>query len=158
MTPLLTTIVLFGLLIALLFFGAPLIVCIGLPTAAVMLLSGMPVATFAQRMFVAVDSFTMMAIPFFMLAGKLMEVGGMSRRIVRFANALVGWLKGGLAHVVIVACAFFGALSGSAAATCAAIGSTLIPDMKKKVILPTSLPDLRQLRAAWVLSFLRVSR
>ena len=83
-------------------------------------------------MFVAVDSFTMMAIPFFMLAGKLMEVGGMSRRIVRFANALVGWMKGGLAHVVIVACAFFGALSGSAAATCAAIGSTLIPDMKKK--------------------------
>lgn len=67
-----------------------------------------------------------------MLAGKLMEVGGMSRRIVRFANALVGWMKGGLAHVVIVACAFFGALSGSAAATCAAIGSTLIPDMKKK--------------------------
>lgn len=132
MTPLVTTIVLFGLLLVLLFLGAPLIVCIGLPTAAVMLLSGMPVATFAQRMFVAVDSFTMMAIPFFMLAGNLMEIGGMSRRIVRFANALVGWMKGGLAHVVIVACAFFGALSGSAAATCAAIGSTLIPDMKKK--------------------------
>ena len=56
----------------------------------------------------------------------------MSRRIVRFANSLVGWLNGGLAHVIIVACAFFGALSGSAAATCAAIGSTLIPDMKKK--------------------------
>lgn len=132
MTPLVTTLVLFGLLVLLLYMGAPLVVCIGLPTAIVMLASGMPVATFSQRMFVAVDSFTMMAIPFFMLAGKLMEVGGMSRRIVRFANSLVGWMKGGLAHVVIVACAFFGALSGSAAATCAAIGSTLIPDMKKK--------------------------
>ena len=97
-----------------------------------MLLSGMNVAAFAQRMFVAVDSFTMMAIPFFMLAGKLMEVGGMSRRIVRFADCLVGWMTGGLAHVIVVASAFFGALSGSAAATCAAIGSTLIPDMKRK--------------------------
>ncbi|MGI5963531.1 MAG: TRAP transporter large permease [Lawsonibacter sp.] len=132
MTPLNTTILLFGMLLFLLFFNAPLIVAIGLPTALVMLMSGMNVATFGQRMFVAVDSFTMMAIPFFMLAGKLMEVGGMSKRIVRFANSLVGWMQGGLAHVVVVACAFFGALSGSAAATCAAIGSTLIPDMKKE--------------------------
>ena len=132
MTPLVTTLLLFGTLLLLLFFGAPLLVAIGLPTAVVMLLSGMNVAAFAQRMFVAVDSFTMMAIPFFMLAGKLMEVGGMSRRIVRFADCLVGWMTGGLAHVIVVASAFFGALSGSAAATCAAIGSTLIPDMKRK--------------------------
>ena len=132
MTPLVTTLILFGMLIVLLFFGAPLLVAIGLPTAVVMLLSGMNIVTFAQRMFVAVDSFSMMAIPFFMLAGKLMEVGGMSRRIVRFADCLVGWMRGGLAHVIVVASAFFGALSGSAAATCAAIGSTLIPEMKKK--------------------------
>jgi len=132
MTPLVTTLVLFGLLLVLLFFGAPLLVAIGLPTAVVMLMSGMKIAVFAQRMFVAVDSFTMMAIPFFMLAGKLMEMGGMSRRIVRFADGLVGWMTGGLAHVIVVASAFFGALSGSAAATCAAIGSTLIPDMKRK--------------------------
>lgn len=132
MTPLVTTLLLFGMLILLLFLGAPLLVAIGLPTAVVMLLSGMNVAAFAQRMFVSVDSFTMMAIPFFMLAGKLMEVGGMSRRIVRFADCLVGWMTGGLAHVIVVASAFFGALSGSAAATCAAIGSTLIPDMKRK--------------------------
>ena len=132
MTPLVTTLLLFGTLLLLLFFGTPLLVAIGLPTAVVMLLSGMNVAAFAQRMFVAVDSFTMMAIPFFMLAGKLMEVGGMSRRIVRFADCLVGWMTGGLAHVIVVASAFFGALSGSAAATCAAIGSTLIPDMKRK--------------------------
>ena len=77
MTPLVTTLILFGMLIVLLFFGAPLLVAIGLPTAVVMLLSGMNIVTFAQRMFVAVDSFSMMAIPFFMLAGQLMEVGGM---------------------------------------------------------------------------------
>lgn len=132
MSPLITTLILFGALAVLLWIGAPLLVAIGLPTAVVMLLSGMSPLVFAQRMFSAVDSFSMMAIPFFMLAGKLMEVGGMSRRIVRLANCLVGWMRGGLAHVIIVASAFFGALSGSAAATCAAIGSTLIPEMKKK--------------------------
>lgn len=132
MTPIATTIVLFGLLLLLLFFNVPLMVAIGLPTAVVMILSGMNPATLAQRMFSSADAFTLMAIPFFMFAGKLMEVGGMSKRIVRFANCLVGWMTGGLAHVIILASAFFGALSGSAAATCAAIGSTLIPDMKKQ--------------------------
>ena len=80
MTPLVTTLLLFGTLLLLLFFGAPLLVAIGLPTAVVMLLSGMNVAAFAQRMFVAVDSFTMMAIPFFMLAGGIMESGGISKQ------------------------------------------------------------------------------
>lgn len=132
MTAFSTAIVLFSLLVLFLFFNIPLIVAIGLPTFIVMFFSDMNIATLAQRMYVSVDSFTLMAIPFFMLAGKLMEIGGMSRRIVRFANCLVGWMRGGLAHVIVVASAFFGALSGSAAATCAAIGSTLIPEMKKK--------------------------
>ena len=132
MTPIETTIILFSLLLVLLFFNVPLMVAIGLPTAVVMIFSGMNPATLAQRMFSSADAFTLMAIPFFMFAGKLMEVGGMSKRIVRFANCLVGWMTGGLAHVIVLASAFFGALSGSAAATCAAIGSTLIPDMKKQ--------------------------
>lgn len=126
------TLILFGLLLLLLFFNVPLVAAIGIPTAIVMGLYGMNIATFAQRTYASVDSFTMMAIPFFMLAGKLMEVGGMSTRIVRFAEALVGWIAGGLAYVVIVASMFFGALSGSAAATCAAIGSIMIPEMKKR--------------------------
>lgn len=132
MTPVLTTFILFGLLLLFLFFNIPLVVAIGLPTLIGIFLSGMDIITVSQKMFSSVNSFTLMAIPFFMLAGKFMEIGGMSRRIVRFANCLVGWMRGGLAHVVVVSSAFFGALSGSAAATCAAIGSTLIPEMKEK--------------------------
>jgi C4-dicarboxylate transporter DctM subunit len=97
-----------------------------------MILYDMNTATFAQRAYASVDSFTMMAIPFFMLAGKLMEIGGMSTRIVRFAESMIGWISGGLAYVVVLASTFFGALSGSAAATCAAIGSIMIPEMKKR--------------------------
>ena len=132
MSSLTVTLILFSLLLLLLFLNVPLVVSIGLPTALIMLGSGMKVATLAQRTYTSVDSFTLMAIPFFMLAGKLMEVGGMSKRIVRLADCLVGWMAGGLAHVIVVASAFFGALSGSAAATTAAIGSTLIPEMKKR--------------------------
>ena len=132
MSILTVTLILFGLLVILLVLNVPLVAAIGVPTVVVMMLYGMNPATFAQRAYASVDSFSMMAIPFFMLAGKLMEVGGMSRRIVRFAEALIGWITGGLAYVVIVASTFFGALSGSAAATCAAIGSIMIPDMKKR--------------------------
>ena len=132
MSSLTITLILFSLLLLLLFFNVPLVVSIGLPTVLVMLMDGMKIATLAQRTYASVDSFTLMAIPFFMLAGKLMEIGGMSKRIVRLADCLVGWLSGGLAHVIVVASAFFGALSGSAAATTAAIGSTLIPEMKKR--------------------------
>ena len=131
MSSLTVTLILFSLLLLLLFLNVPLVVSIGLPTALIMLGSGMKVATLAQRTYASVDSFTLMAIPFFMLAGKLMEVGGMSKRIVRLADCLVGWMAGGLAHVIVVASAFFGALSGSAAATTAAIGSTLIPEKKR---------------------------
>ncbi len=132
MTPEVTAIALFVPLIIMLFLKVPLLAAIGAPTLVVMYLSGMDIATYGQRLFSAIDVFSLMAIPFFMLAGKLMEIGGMSRRLVRLCNCLVGWMRGGLAHVMIVASAFFGALSGSAAATCAAIGSTMIPDMKKE--------------------------
>ncbi|MDR0576487.1 MAG: TRAP transporter large permease [Candidatus Accumulibacter sp.] len=132
MTAATVTMLLFGLLIGLLVLNVPLVAAIGAPTALVMTLYDMNTATFAQRAYAAVDSFTMMAIPFFMLAGKLMEVGGMSRRIVRFAESIIGWIAGGLAYVVVLASTFFGALSGSAAATCAAIGSIMIPEMKKR--------------------------
>jgi C4-dicarboxylate transporter DctM subunit len=128
----LTIVILFGLMLALLFVNVPLVVAIGLPTVIVMLIDGMNPLVYAQRVFMAVDSFPLMGIPFFMLAGKIMEIGGMSKRIVRLADCLVGWMVGGLAHVVIVASAFFGALSGSGPATTAAIGSITIPEMKEK--------------------------
>lgn len=124
--------VLFGGLLIFLFFDFPLVAAIGIPTAVVMLLNDMNISVFAQRLYTAADSFTLLAIPFFMLAGKIMEYGGMSRRIVHLANSLVGWMTGGLGHVVVASCAFFGALTGSAPATTAAIGSVLIPEMKEK--------------------------
>lgn len=84
-----------------------------------------------QRMFNSMNSFSMMAIPFFILAGGIMEKGGVSKRLIDLATALVGWMPGGLAVVCFVASAFFGAISGSATATVAAIGSIMIPHMLK---------------------------
>jgi len=82
------------------------------------------------------DSFPLLAIPFFMLAGSLMTYGGISRRIVAMAECLVGFITGGLAMVTIVACMFFGAISGSAAATVSAIGSFMVPMMVEKKYNP----------------------
>ena len=136
-------IILFLILGILLFFNAPLVVAIGLSTIIVLLMEEYNIAIFAQRTLMAANSFPLLAIPFFMLAGKLMDVGGMSKRIVRLANCLVGWMTGGLGHVVVLASAFFGALSGSAPATTAAIGSTLIPEMKQKGFPPDYVAGLQ---------------
>jgi C4-dicarboxylate transporter DctM subunit len=84
-----------------------------------------------QRMFGGIDSFHLMAVPLFMFVGVIMEAGGISRRIVEFANSIVGWLPGGLAAVTIVSAMFFAGISGSAAADTAAVGAILIPAMKK---------------------------
>ncbi len=84
-----------------------------------------------QRMFSGTDSFHLMAVPLFMFVGVIMEAGGISRRIIDFANALVGWLPGGLAAVAIVSAMFFAGISGSAAADTVAVGAILIPAMKK---------------------------
>ncbi len=124
--------VLFGSLVVALILGVPIAVSIGLSVVVSFLFVDMPLAAMAQRMYAGVSTFTLMAIPFFMLAGALMETGGMSKRLVRFANSLIGMLAGGLAHVQILASMFFGALSGSAPATTAAIGSALIPEMSRR--------------------------
>ncbi|PID41181.1 MAG: C4-dicarboxylate ABC transporter permease [Proteobacteria bacterium] len=84
-----------------------------------------------QKMFGGADSFHLMAVPLFMYAGLLMEKGGISSRLIDFANSLVGWLPGGLAAVTIVSAMFFAGISGSAAADTAAVGALLIPAMKK---------------------------
>lgn len=86
----------------------------------------------AQCMFSSVDSFPLMAVPFFILAGALMEGGGLSRRLIRLATSIVGSTPGGLATVTVLACMFFGAISGSSPATVAAIGSIMIPAMVKE--------------------------
>lgn len=119
--------------VVLLALGAPIAVVLGASSVfALYFGSTFDMALSAQRMFNAVASFPLMAIPFFMLAGSLMEQGGISKRIIRFADALVGHLRGGLAIAGILACMIFAAISGSAVATVAAIGAIIIPEMLER--------------------------
>lgn len=90
-----------------------------------------PMLVIAQRMFTSVDSFPLMAIPLFMVAGSLMEGGGISRRLINFCNSLMGHFTGGLAMVAVLTCMLFAAISGSGPATVAAIGGIMIPEMEK---------------------------
>lgn len=114
-------------------FSVPIATSIGIAAALAIYIQGdIPVMVIAQRMFASLDSFPLMAIPFFILAGTLMEVGGISKRLVNLANSMVGHMTGGLAAVAVVTSMFFAAISGSSAATTAAIGSILIPAMVSK--------------------------
>lgn len=123
---------LFGIFLILIFINVPISISLGISSLVFFHFSdAMPFQMIPQRMFAALDSFPLMAAPFFILAGKLMEHGGISQRLIDFAQILVGRLKGGLAHVGIVTCMFFAALSGSGSATTAAVGSILIPHMVK---------------------------
>lgn len=125
--------VMFISLLLLLFLSVPVALSLGLASSISIVSDGnMPLMVLIQRMFAALDLFPLMAIPFFILAGALMETGGISRRLVNFANSLVGTMTGGLAVVTVVTAMFFSAISGSSAATTAAIGSILIPAMVKK--------------------------
>ena len=121
------------LLVIFLTCSLPIGISLGLATAITMYFtSGVPLTMIAQSAFTGIDSFPLLAIPFFMLAGSLMGHGGISKRIVGFAECLVGHMIGALAMVTIVACMFFAAISGSGPATVSAIGSFMIPAMKEK--------------------------
>lgn len=114
------------------FFGIPVVGAMGL--AAIVYIVGfmnIPLSIVANQMLGGVGSYTLMAIPFFIISGALMESGGISKRIISFSTALVGSLPGGLALVVIVASAFFAAMTGSGAACVAAIGGMMIPALVK---------------------------
>lgn len=122
--------ILFIVFVVLLVFGVPIALCLVAAGALVILAGGdISPIIIGQRMFGSLDSFTIMAIPLFMLAGNLMSSGGISRRLVNFCNAILGWMPGGLGVVAVFACMLFGALSGSPTATCAAIGSIMVPSM-----------------------------
>ncbi|MDR3331610.1 MAG: TRAP transporter large permease [Synergistaceae bacterium] len=123
------TAVLFISLIVLFALNVPIAIAIGASTLASVLVSPIPPTVVVQKMFTAMDSFPLMAVPFFILAGSLMENGGISRRLIHLANTFVGHYAGGLAFVAIIASMFFGAISGAAAACVAAIGSVIIPEM-----------------------------
>lgn len=128
-------------MIALILFGGfALFLVLGLPVAFGIALAGLggilyqgfPMALFGQRLFASVDSFPLMAIPLFMLAGSLMGHGGITRRIINLALALVGNIRGSLAHVVSVSGVIMGGISGSGVADVAALGSVMIPEMKQR--------------------------
>jgi tripartite ATP-independent transporter DctM subunit len=115
--------------------GIPVAFAIGIATVLTMLLT-IPLepalVTMAQRMATGLDSFTLLAIPFFILAGNIMNRGGIARRLIDFARAMLGMLPGGLAHVNILAAMLFGAISGSAAAAASAIGGVMTPRMEEE--------------------------
>ena len=132
----LTAILVLGLVfVALLFLGVPVAFCIGLATTVTLLLSVgvLPsLTTVAQQMATGLDSFALLALPFFILAGQLMNHGGIAQRLVAFAKSLIGMVPGGLALVNVVAAMLMGAISGSAAAGASAVGGFMGPQMEKE--------------------------
>jgi tripartite ATP-independent transporter DctM subunit len=126
--------VLLASFVLLLGLGVPIAICIGLSAGLTLLISvdALPaVTTLAQRIATGLDSFALLAIPFFILAGQLMNRGGIARRLSNFARSLLGMLPGGLAYVHILAAMLFGAISGSAVAAASAIGGMMGPRMRE---------------------------
>ncbi|MGB3275227.1 MAG: TRAP transporter large permease [Castellaniella sp.] len=115
-----------------LLIGAPIMTALGLSAAMALVSGDRPLLIVVQMAFQSIDSFSLMAVPFFILAGHLMQSGGIARRLVRLANAFVGWICGGLGAVAVLTSMLFATVSGSSSATTAAIGSVLIPEMEKK--------------------------
>ena len=124
--------VLFGVFILLILIGVPIGFSIGAAIVVTLAqFSPNTLSMVSQSCVSGVNSFSLMAIPFFILAGDLMSTGGVAKRIVDFANVLIGWIVGGLSLVNCAACMFFAAISGSAMATTSAIGGLMIPEMEK---------------------------
>jgi C4-dicarboxylate transporter, DctM subunit len=115
----------------LLLLGVPIAIAIALSTFVAILQAGVPIDTLARSMFSGVDSFSLMAIPFFVFAGDLMLAGGTSKRLIDFTKKWVGWTTGGLPIAGVLSSMFFAALSGSSPATVAAIGGIMIPSLKQ---------------------------
>ncbi|WP_312635205.1 TRAP transporter large permease [Oscillibacter sp.] len=124
---------LFGVFFVLVMLSVPIGVSLGVATSLTLVLtSNIGPIMVAQKAFTGLDSFTLIAIPFFMLAGNLMALGGIARRIVNMADAAVGKFTGGLGMATIIGCMFFAAISGSGPATVTAMGSIMLPEMEKR--------------------------
>lgn len=126
------TLVLLGSFFLLMIVGVPVAYALGLAALAGALWMELPLDAVMIQIASGVNKFSLLAIPFFVLAGAIMAEGGMSRRLVAFAGVLVGFIRGGLSLVNILASTFFGAISGSSVADTASIGSVLIPEMERK--------------------------
>ncbi|SKC79430.1 TRAP transporter large permease [Maledivibacter halophilus] len=116
----------------LLLIGVPVAIALGISSMVALITQDMPLVIIAQRMFAGTDSFPLVAVPFFILSGDLLAKGKVSEKLVDFADSLFGFFKGGLSIVSVLAGMFFAAISGSGAATTAAVGTTLVPELKKK--------------------------
>jgi tripartite ATP-independent transporter DctM subunit len=120
-------------LLALIFLGVPVVVAIGAAAlGGILALPELAPVEFPRKMFAAIDSFSLLALPYFILAGELMVRGGMSRRLVEFAETLVGHLRGGLGHATVLANMIFANVTGSSVASTSAIGSLMAPEMKAR--------------------------
>ncbi|WP_088156976.1 TRAP transporter large permease [Achromobacter xylosoxidans] len=127
------SLLLFGSFLALLILSVPIAISLGLASAVALLYSGKVSSSYiAQGLVTSIDSFPLMAVPFFILAGDLMGQGGLSRRLLNVGNVLFGRYTGGLAIIAIVTCMFFAAISGSGPATVAAIGGIMLPAMAQQ--------------------------
>jgi C4-dicarboxylate transporter, DctM subunit len=122
----------FVLLMGLLALGVPIAFALGIAPLAALADRGIPFIALPQIIFEATDSFVLLAVPLFILSGLLMQSGGIAARLVEVAVALLGWLRGGLAASVVLTSMMFSTISGSSAATAAAVGSVLIPQMKRE--------------------------
>jgi C4-dicarboxylate transporter DctM subunit len=116
--------------------GVPMAYSAGLASAVYIFMADIPIAILAQRIFVSCDNFTMLAIPLFIISGDLMNNGGITKSILVFSKSLVGHIRGNLAYVTILANMMFAAMSGSANAACACMGSMMIPSMKEEKYSP----------------------
>ncbi|HWL69420.1 MAG TPA: TRAP transporter large permease [Geminicoccus sp.] len=147
-----------GGLLALFLLSVPIAVSLGIVAFATLHSGGIPLVAAVQTVFESMDSFSLMAVPFYIIAGSIMQAGGISARLLALANAIVGWVRGGLGASATLTSMFFATISGSSSATTAAIGTITIPAMVKKgyprpfatavvaasgelgVVIPPSLP------------------
>ncbi|HSK41224.1 MAG TPA: TRAP transporter large permease [Arenibaculum sp.] len=123
--------ILFGSFILALALGFPVALSLGISSMLYILAAGLPLVVLPQKMFAGMDSFVLLSIPGFILAGNLMNGGGITDRIIRFANVLVGHIRGGLGQANIAGSMLFGGISGTAVSDTASIGAVMIPGMKK---------------------------
>jgi C4-dicarboxylate transporter DctM subunit len=124
--------ILFGSMTALLIVAVPIFAVMGISSVIALQAKGIDLISVPQNVFESLDSFALLAIPFYVLAGNIMKVGGISDRLIGLATALLGWMRGGVGSASILTCMFFSTISGSSSATTAAVGSTMIPAMERK--------------------------
>ena len=125
--------ILFGGMILLIMIGVPVGYAIGTSTILTFIFfTDVPLNLIAQNCFTGLNSFTLLAIPFFILAGVIMGAGGIAKRLIDLADSIIGWITGGLGMVGVMTSTFFGAITGSGVATASAVGSLVLPAMKEK--------------------------